>query len=369
MASEKTSISLYENSIPPFVESELVSLYAHIYASLAQFMVYNGIGNTTHTYVAQKNGKTSAALVFRLDGRTARVLNEQIWIDAEEIERFTKYVFNTFPAIDVISFGALRTDMARMPFPYQRFYRTEDIVITLPPTPDAYLANLGKATRKNIKKHSNRFNRSFPSLAYQVYLDDEISEQHVRDIIALNRARMVQKNKASDIDEDETVRMLRLVKQCGLVCLMTIDGQVCAGSICTRVGDNYFNHISAHHPDYDAYRLGTLCCYLTICEAIERGAAEFHFMWGRFEYKYALLGVKKDFDELIIYRSWAHFLRHAGSAARIAFEGYRRTLKFWLLDIADQPDEASMPSRLASRFLNWMRDMKQSRFRLATHRH
>lgn len=368
METDQVSISLYEKSIPSFVESELVSLYAHIYSSLPQFILYNGIDAATHVYVAQKNGKSIAVLVFRINGWKIRVLNEQIWLGADEIERFVRHMFSAYPAVDVVAFGALRTDLERLAFPCQRFYRTEDIVVTLPPTPDAYLAQLGKATRKNLKKHSNRFNRAFPALTFRVYLNEDIGEQQVRDVIALNQARMKSKNKVSDIDEEETRRLTKLMKTCGMACILSIDGRIVAGSICSRVGDNYFMHISAHHPDYDDYRLGTLCCYLTIREAIDRGGRELHFMWGRFDYKYALLGVRKDYDELTVYRSTGSVLRHAGSAARIACQGYRRTLKFRLLDIADHPDAANLPTRLASRFLNLLRNLKQSRFGRFAHR-
>ncbi|HJV82842.1 GNAT family N-acetyltransferase [Noviherbaspirillum sp.] len=359
---EKVSITLYEQSIPPFIESELTTLYAHIYSSLAQFTVYGNVDPGTYTYVAQINDKTVAVLVFRVKGRMAQVLNEQIWLDTGEVDRFVRYLFDSFPEVDVVSFGALRSDLKRLAYPIQRFYRTEDIVVSLPATEEDYLGMLGKATRKNIKKHSNRIKRSYPSLTCSVYPNDEVTEQHVREVIALNRARMRLKNKVSEIDEDETLRLTRLMQLCGIAFIMRIDGKVVAGSICSRVGGNVFMHISAHNPEYDDFRLGTLCCYLTICEAIRRGARELHFMWGRFDYKYAFLGVRNDYDELTVYRSRVAMLRHARSALKIAFEGHRRALKFRLLDIADRQEHDNAGARWVSRILNAVRDLKQTRF-------
>lgn len=369
MESGHTTISLYENAVPLFIEPQLDALYGHVFSSLTQFRVYDGIGLDTHTYVAQAGSKASAILLFRIKGRRVQVLNEQIAMEPAEINRFARYVFESWPAVDVIRFPAILADGSGLAFPHQQFYRTEDIVLTLPPTPEDYLNALGKATRKNFKYHGNRLKRNFPALSFEVWIDGQIPEAHVSDIIELNRARMANKNKASEIDAEETYRLTRLVQQGGLVSVMILDGRVVAGTVCSRVGQNYFMHINAHDPAYDDARLGKLCCYMTICDCITRGGKEFHFMWGRFEYKYLLLGVQRDYDELTIYRSHARMLLHGASAFRIAYGGYSREWKFRLLDLANKPDESNPLLRMAARSLNFMRNLKQSGLRGAVLRH
>src|SRR5207245_3753907 len=121
-------------------------------------------------------------------------------------------------------------------------------------------------------------------------------------------------------------------KMYGLVGVATVDGRVCAGVICSRSAANYFMHVIAHDPTYDEYRLGKLCCYLTICECINRGGKEFHFLWGRYEYKYRLLGVQRDLDHLTVYRSRAQFLLNGNLVLKNAYKGYGRQAKRWLLD-------------------------------------
>ena len=358
-----TTISLYENTVPSFVEPELDALYGHVFSSMAQFRVYDDIDGNTHTYVAQSGSRTEAILLFRIDGRRAQVLNEQIAMDAAGINRFARHVFDTWPNVDVIRFPAILAGGNLLAYPHQKFYRTEDIVLKLPPTPEEYLAALGKATRKNFKYHGNRLKRNFPTLSFEVWTDGSIPESHVGDIIALNRARMATKNKASETDAEEAGRLARLVRQGGLLSAMILDGRVVAGTVCSRVGGNYFMHINAHDPAYDDARLGKLCCYMTICHCIERGGKEFHFMWGRFEYKYLLLGVQRDYDELTLYRSHARMLMHGASAFRIACSGYSRQWKFRLLDLANKPDESSLLLRIASRSLNFLRTVKQSGLR------
>lgn len=369
MESGQTTISLYENAVPSFVAAELDALYGHVFSSLTQFRVYDGIGGDTHTYVAQAGSRTSAVLLFRIEGRRAQVLNEQIAMEPGEINRFARHVFNAWPAVDIIRFPAILASEGALAFPHQQFYRTEDIVLTLPPTPEDYLNALGKATRKNFKYHGNRLKRNFPALRFEVWIDGGIPEAHVRDIFELNRARMATKNKASEIDAEEVSRLTRLVQQGGLVSTMILDGRVVAGTVCSRVGQNYFMHTNAHDPAYDDARMGKLCCYMTICDCIARGGKEFHFMWGRFEYKYLLLGVQRDYDELTIYRSHAHMLLHGASAFRIAYSGYSREWKFRLLDLANKPDESSLLLRTAARSLNFVRNLKQSGLRGTVLRH
>lgn len=362
---EAGQITLYERAVPPFVEPALDTLYGHVFSSLTQFRIYDGIDANTHTYVAQSGGKTSAVLLFRVRGKQVQVLNEQISMASYEISRFARYVFNVYPGVEMVVFRAVRTGTRQLTFPYQEFYRTEDIVLHLPSTADAYMASLGKATRKNMKYHGNRLRRNYPQLNFDVFVDGDIDEQQVRDIIEQNRARMAIKNKSSEIDSAETERLVRLVRRNGLVSVMTLDGRVVAGTVCSRVGANYFMHINAHDPAYDDARLGKLCCFMTICECIGRGGKEFHFMWGRFEYKYLLLGVQQDFSELILYRSRAHMLLNGMSAMRTAFNGYSREWKFRLLDIADHPEDCNGVSRLLARALNQVRTLKRSSLTLA----
>ena len=362
MEAAQSTISVYENSVPPFVEPALETLYQHVFSSMPQFRTYDGIRADTHTYVARESGKTSAVLLFRRDGRRIRVLNEQISMASHEIARFVRHVFDSYPDVDVVIFHAIRSGMRQMPFPYQEFYRTEDIVLRLPATADEYMDSLGKATRKNMKYHGNRLKRNYPGLQFEVEIDGEIDERHVCDIIELNRARMATKNKSSEIDAAEAARLVQLVRQGGLVSVMLLEGRVVAGTVCSRVGANYFMHINAHDPAYDDARMGKLCCFMTICDCIGRGGREFHFMWGRFEYKYLFLGVQQDFNELIIYRSSTHMLRHGASALRTAFDGYSREWKFRLLDMADHPDDGNIAARSVSRIVNTLRSLKRSSF-------
>ena len=348
-------ISCYENDVPAFIEAEMARLYASLYSSLVQFRIY-GDGRDTSTYIVRKGGKIVTVLLFQQDGGKVRVVNEVIKIDEEDISRFAAYIFANVESATVIFFKSIQTDLQKIPFPHQRFNHLEDIVLTMPQTAEDYVASLGKNTRRNIKRYTKKLREAFPSFYYDVSEKDEVDEQTIRDIVNLNRARMADKNKVSAIDEEETERIILLTKECGLVGVARIDGRVCAGGISFRVGSNYFLSVIAHDPAYDDYWLGILCCYLTICECIARGGKEFHFLWGEYEYKYTLLGVKRDLDKLAIYRSHAQMLLNGDMALSLVFHGYARQARLWL-HAAKHRD--SFLSRLTIASLNRWQLLKQ----------
>ncbi len=358
------TVSLYENSIPPFVNEALDRLYQRMHSSVAYHTIYGNISSETKTYVAWKDEKIVAVLLFFIEGQRARVLNEQLQIDPVEIERFSLHVFNTYQSVRIISFPVIEGRIDTLSFPYQQSPCTQDIVLTLPDTAQAYLSGLGKSTRSYIKRYLNKLKSSFPSLTCVTYENGDISEQHIRDITALNRARMATRHKSSNIDDAELERMIRLARLCGLVTIVTINGRVCAGTINYRFGENYFLQVLAHDPEYDEFGLGTLCCYLTICECIARNGNEYHFLWGRYEYKYRLLGLQRDLAHLVIYRSRLDLLINGGAALKLAFRGVEYTAKDWAEHKARRMDASSLSARLAFYGLNGLKKWKRSISRL-----
>ncbi|MGH8809444.1 MAG: GNAT family N-acetyltransferase, partial [Noviherbaspirillum sp.] len=327
MNPDKLVATIYEDEIPAFVETALEHLYANVFSSLSFLEIYGPAGGGLSTYVTQKNGRPNAVFLFRRTGNKLRVFNEGVRIDATEVDRFAGHMFARFPDIGSISFNAVRTGSLRLSHPSRKFDCSEDIVVTLPATVDDYLATLGKSSRKNIKRYLGKLTRDFPGLRQQVFVRDEVKEQDIRDILAFNHARMSAKNKTSAYDEEETQRVIRLVRLRGFVSILTIDGKLCAGEICTQVGGNYFAHAGGHDSLYGDYRLGTLSCYLAISECIRRGGSEFHLLWGQYEYKYMLAGVQQDLSHLTIYRSRAHAWMNSRTTLQLAVNACLRRLK------------------------------------------
>lgn len=334
MSSEVT-ISFFEDRLPPMIEAEMEGLYHNFFASPTKFRVYNQLEKVS-TYVARADGRAIAIFILRRRGKKIHVLNEQVHIPEEELTRFAKYIFGKHGAATMICFKTIDTHFRQFPYPYQRTYFTNDVVLTLPGTVSEYKQSLGKSTRENIKRYLKLLKRDFPSHAFHVYDKNEGGDELFRTIIDFNRSRMLGKNKVSGITGAEEDRLHALVRQCGMICTLELNGRICAGTICYQFGDNFFMRVIAHDSAFNDYRVGLLCCYLTIGECIIRGGKNYHFLWGREEYKYRFLGQHRDFDSLTIYRSRLHQLLNFVPILKTAAKARINQGKLWLLDPANK---------------------------------
>lgn len=351
------SIQCYENDLPPFIGAALERLYGNLFSSLAYYKAFGGAENAS-AYVVREGKSIVCAWLFQRHGNAVRVINEGIHIDQEEVTRFVSYIFAAYPQVNVISFHAVRPQMADLPMPYQRFNCLEDMVLSLPGSADIYLSSLGRSTRSYIHRYLNKLKRDFPSFSFQVLTTGEINAAQIRRIIDLNRMRMAIKGRESINDEDTTQRIVRLAAECGMVGVIMLEGRICAGSINYRVGNNYFLETLAHEPLYNDYRLGTLCCYLTICECIARGGHEYHFLWGQDEYKRRLLGVQRDLDDLVIYRSYWHMLLYGKLALQQVRNGAVRWLRVW---VRAKRKRNSIGGRLVARLWRLVRGIRPAK--------
>jgi hypothetical protein len=352
------AITCYEGTVPAFVDAELDRLYGNIHCSLAHLKYYDGLNAITHTYVARKQQEVIAIFLFRRDRHEVRVLNEGMRVDDAEITRFTNYIFSTWSSVSLISFHAVQNETQTLLYPHQRHVCTTEIVLPLPNSAEAYLAGLGKNMRRNIRRYMDKLKRSYPSFRYEVFEKEAINEQHVRDIINLNRTRISGKNKAYGI-HDEVDRIVALTKECGLVGVATIDGEVCGGAVGYLVGKNFFFKIIAHDPKYNAFSTGILCCYLTICECIARGCHDYNFMWNEYEYKFALGAIPRNLEHLSIYRSRLQMLLNARTVLSVAAHGYRYQASS-LLEKTGREEQLSPAQRRMFRLLDGARRLKHA---------
>ena len=351
------TITCHENRIPDFVESELERLYASLYSSLAAFRVYGSLAQAS-TYVVRKDTEIIAIWLFRREQRQVRVLNEAISLPPDEVRRFAHTIFTLYREVELICFHAVQSEISGPPYPIHRYNCTEDSVLNLPATSEEYLARLGKPTRKNIKRYLQRLKEAFPSFRYRIIPEGQASEQQVRAIIGLNRARMANKGKTSGIDADEERRIIQLVQHCGLVAEATIEGRLCAGAIVYRFGDNYFSFVRAHDPAYNQHRLGLIGAYLLADACIARGGKELHLMWGREPHKALLQGIERHYDHLTLYRSRLHQLRHVDRWLKDLSAGHMRRMKLYLMDKARQ--EESLAGRMTGSVLRGARYLKRA---------
>lgn len=305
-------ITFYDNEVPQFVERQLELLYQCVMTTIARFEIWQAAPGAS-TYVARANGAICALLLFRREGRRVTVYNQQVSLPGRELARFAQAVLSRYPEVSLVSFYAIDTDAASVPYPLQRHACLETIALALPASPKAYLASLGGNMRTSIKRYHNKVVRDFPSFRFEV-VHGAAAAQWVPQIVAFNHARISAKNQVCYHNAEGTERLARLVARYGVVGVASIDGQVCAGIICARIADTWHMMVVAHDPKYDAWRLGKLCCYLSVCDAIEQGGKVYHFGWGRFDYKYKMLGRHQDLYRVEIYRSRLHMVLHARHA-------------------------------------------------------
>jgi hypothetical protein len=321
-------IRFHDDEVPAFVEAELERLYQCVMSTVARFDIYDAAPNAS-TYVVREDGHITTLFLFRREGDHVTVYNEQMWIAAPEIRRFADAVFARYPQVALVSFYAIDTDAAAIGYPLQQRVCLEDIQMALPASGAAYLSSLGKNTRANLLNAHRRLQRDFPSFRFDVYGRGEASEQNrqIRQIVSFNQARMREKRQTSYYDERSIEQLCRLVQRYGLIGVATIDSQICAGAICMHVGSHYYLSVLAHDPQYNQYQLGKLCCYFSICDAIGRGCKEYHFGWGRYDYKYKMLGQLKELYRIEIYRSRWCMLHKVRRIATIALADDIRKLK------------------------------------------
>jgi hypothetical protein len=310
LISPADSVTCHIGQLPADVEEVLVTTYASLHSSLAFFKVFRSIGNAS-CYLAHSAGAPSTVLLFTFSGRRIDVINEMIEIPQAEMARFVTYVFAHFQQVDVISFKAVKTVTRELGFPAQQYRAKGSYVVTLPATPDAYKAGIGKSTRASINQGLNGIRRHYPSFQSRFFVNDDIDENHIRAIVALSEQKI---NAGDAVFFYDVARLVRLARLCGFVHVILIDGRICAGSVNYQVGASFFGDAMGYDPHYEKFGLGKLCVFLTICESIVRGGTRFYLGGGVFAFKERLLGVPFYMDEVHLYRSPVKLLRNIDHA-------------------------------------------------------
>lgn len=347
------------DSVPPALEAELVGLYCHINSSLCHYAVARR-ARDAYAYVARRGDQPVAIFLFQREHGGITVFNEMMQIAREDIERFAHYVFNRFPSVARISFSKIGREIGALSLPWQQYRNSEDVVVSLPDTPEAYFSQLSAKTRHNVKHQMKAICADFPGFSFDTYENAAISDDHVWGLVQLKKANMNEKRIKFGITPEETSWMIERARTNGLLVVALFDGKVCGGSLSFRLGDRYFSHLNGYDKRFAKYSLGMLCCYLAVKEQILRGAREAHLSWGRNPYKFKLLGVPRGIANLDIYRSRMAYYLHIRRVIRNALADVVDRQKLRLLESGHR---RGVMAALAGWLVKAMRRIKRSTFR------
>lgn len=325
MSAGRHDALVYENVVPTFAHAELERLYRNTFSSCLAEHVQEG---DTHTYVAGA-GISRTILLFKMRGHKVSVLNSAIGLAPAVIQDFVSFVFEHYSSIQAVCFVSVATGPLDGAHPVQRFRASEDYVLSLPSTVAAYDSRLGKATASGLRTKARKLARVFPGYDFHILEGAYIDNRVVEDIIRLKDGAGVGRGALDRIQKDW---LRQVVPSHGFVGVSLIDGRVCAGAICTRIGNQLFMHVLSHDPAYDAYSLGMLNSYLTVCGGIEHGGEDFHFLWGHGVWKKRLKACERPLDNLVVYRSRVSCLVCADIFTGALVSKYWRHVKSGLLD-------------------------------------
>lgn len=316
-------IVFYENGIPDFFELQLEQIYECYFSTYLRFGQYYRLDKSS-AYAVFDNDVLSTILFFEILEDELRVFNEQILIDHHEVATFVNSAFQRFPQIKKIHFYAVETNIKEIQLCVHSIECLEDIRLLLPKTCEEFKSRLSKSTADFLRKMPTKIGRDFPSFSFEMICGSAIDDRSILAVIELNRLRMAAKGRQSYHTEESTKKLLELVRRYGRVGVGRIGNEICGGVILLRVASKSYLHTLAHHPKFDYYRLGYLFCYYGIESAIISGSSEFHFGWGRYEYKYKLLGSSFPLYSLMIYRSRVAMVCNTPELAKRIISSVRR---------------------------------------------
>ncbi len=347
--------SWHDNQIPEFTGPALDALYGSLYASLPQLSL--GELRDVSTYADRTSEGLRALFLYTCRRRAARVLNEGMQLSASTIERFARRLFERFADLARVDFHAVQCNDPQIAFhacQTCRFTLDEDIVIDLPATEAAYLADLGKSTRKTLRQNLARA----AGLTHAVLPGAAVDAALVDQIIGFNHARLAARRRRSALDATAARQLHALVSANGMAGIVHMQGQLCAGTLASRVGDDVYSLVNAHDPAFDSLGMGNLSRHLMIIAAIRSGARRFHLLGGNFSSKRACGAKRRTLQHLVVYRNRWRMLIDLPHLATLSW----REQRYWLgvlLDDGSTELRGSTSLKAVATLARWLRAVKR----------
>jgi CelD/BcsL family acetyltransferase involved in cellulose biosynthesis len=315
--------------LPGYIWPALHGLYQSIFCSEPHLRIHGSLRPDVQAWVARSNGGITGLILFQVKGRVVRVINEMHAIDASHLNKFAQALFREYTQVDAICLHAIRIEGDGLTLPLLQTEFSEDYLLSLPDSAEAWKASLSSQTREKIRYHYRRSCRKQPDLSFRQIDGSDMSDAQFEHILQLSQARMSRKGQSFNMSEREAKCLRAMIRECGQLSVIEIQGEICAGLLCTRLEKSIFMHVIAHDPRHDDLRLGFLCCALTIEAAIASHAERFHFLWGFYDYKTRLGGKRQSLQRAVVFRSCWHGLTHPFLLFGQLAQRARRRIKQW----------------------------------------
>ncbi len=315
--------------LPGYLWPALHQRYQSIFCSEPHLRVHGSLGPDIQAWVARREGRIAEIMLFRIQGRVVRIINEMHGIDAGVLVAFYQNLSRVYPRVDAIQLHAIRIHGDCQYLWCMQTEFSEDYLLQLPASVDEWQAGLSSRTREKLRYQQRRSRRKQSDLRFRQVHAGDISDAQFDRILHLSRLRMQGKGRPFNLDEDERRSLRSIMQECGELSVIEIGDEIVAGLLCTKLGKSVFMHVIAHDPRHDDLRLGFLCCAMTIEAAIEHGITHFHFLWGYYDYKVRLGGERKPLYQAVLFKSWLHGMSHPLMLARQLMQRTRRTLVQW----------------------------------------
>ena len=315
--------------LPGYIWPALHGLYQSIFCSEPHLRNHDSLGSDLQVWVKRSDGSITGLILFQVKGRVARVINEMHALEAEQLNQFAQALFREYTQVDAIYLHAIRIEGDGLTLPLLQSEYSEDYLLSLPDSAEAWRASLSSQTREKIRYHYRRSCRKQPDLSFRQIDGFDMSDTQFDRVLQLSQARMSRKGRSFNMSEREMKCLRAMIRECGQLSVIEIQGEICAGLLCTRLEKSIFMHVIAHDPRHDDLRLGFLCCALTIEAAIASRAERFHLLWGFYDYKTRLGGQRQSLYRAVVFRSWWHYLSHPLLLADQMAQRARRKIRQW----------------------------------------
>lgn len=290
------------SGLPLEFESFLLEKYDSYKTTCRYIEVYFPTCDINHMLVYEDDVFVEL-LIFANRGDTTTCFNLFADFDHHIVTKFTRLLFEKYPAIRRVKFNASYKDLGlKKSF---LFSKANDYIVDLPATVDDYYLQLGSTTRKHIKNYKSRLLRDYPHANFQLINRNEIDNDTIDKIIQLNVDRMKYKGIVPGLSSDENTKIHAFSQYYGRVAYIEIDGEIVAGCIAYVLNKRIFLHIIAHDNNHSKYNVGQLCLFFLIQSSIESQLSTFHFLWGDNEYKMRFGAKPHGLYSYFVYRSYS----------------------------------------------------------------